>query len=866
MFITKPTLSLKVKFILSLLIIIFSIIIYFSLGNLKKHLKQEFISLNTGISNVNYLTKDNFIDILYSIFSSHETLNVDVDLESLKVIEKDRQLAISRGILYDANEVPAKISFKNKTYKATVSLKGDLIVHWSTQRRMSLKVKLKDGFIMGFKRFSIQTPSARQYPDNDIFLKLAKNIDVLSNEMKFVSVKFNGQKWGKMNVEQIVDKYYLETNGKKESLVLKFDDQPEWNYRIASKKNGTYTPQYKAFDMLFDINVMQDKKFKKSSEKKQYFSYLIESLRQKDEKIVLREKFCKAVVLGELWENYHALAFSNSRFYFNPYTLKIEPILSDQGNIFLRTDEIELDKRFYREMEIYKLIINLPNNEYENCITRALEELNSKKYVLNDVREKVQKYFPNNPIIEMKELEKNLDFITKNFRRVFLSKNETKEKLPSNITFNSNQLGSTKDWLGINQFDDGTLWILNRLPVELKIKEIKNGDESLKISKSGLILLPQKKTLMGLHPSSFISKPLILNTNFSNFKKPVSIVAEVLGETKKFKSHMILPNYSSLINPLIETQSKNLPKGIEKVGKNCFIKSYSNLTISNSITLNCNLHISEGSNLFFSNKSYLIIKGTLNINGTVDQPVIMTSGDSQDWRGLYVIGGGSASKLTNLKISNVSQLSDGMLKLTGALTFYNTNLSIKGLFISKITAEDALNIVNSKFNISNIDIRNTKSDAIDFDFSKGTVHNSSFKKIGGDALDFSGSKVELEKINISVVKDKALSIGEKTFLEGNNLNVKNASVGIATKDGSIANIKKVTFISSKHYDLMTYNKKKFYSPPKMYVKNPANCDFIHSRSADSLLYCNDNLLSAKIEDIEKLYKSGFMRKNGKSEN
>ena len=191
--------------------------------------------------------------------------------------------------------------------------------------------------------------------------------------------------------------------------------------------------------------------------------------------------------------------------------------------------------------------------------------------------------------------------------------------------------------------------------------------------------------------------------------------------------------------------------------------------------------------------------------------------------------------MTNLKISNVSQLSDGMLKLTGALTFYNTNLSIKDLFISKITAEDALNIVNSKFNISNIDIRNTKSDAIDFDFSKGTVHDSSFKKIGGDALDFSGSKVELEKINISDVKDKALSIGEKTFLEGNNLNVKNASVGIATKDGSIANIKKVTFISSKHYDLMTYNKKKFYSPPKMYVKNPANCDFIHSRSADSLL-------------------------------
>ena len=64
--------------------------------------------------------------------------------------------------------------------------------------------------------------------------------------------EFNGQKWGKMNFEPIIDKYALELSEKKESLVLKFDNQKEWNYRILNTKNGTYVPEYKAFDMLFD--------------------------------------------------------------------------------------------------------------------------------------------------------------------------------------------------------------------------------------------------------------------------------------------------------------------------------------------------------------------------------------------------------------------------------------------------------------------------------------------------------------------------------------------------------------------------------------------------------------------------------------
>ena len=36
--------------------------------------------------------------------------------------------------------------------------------------------------------------------------------------------------------------------------------------------------------------------------------------------------------MNEVWSNMHPLENTNSRYYFNPYTLKLEPITTDQGH------------------------------------------------------------------------------------------------------------------------------------------------------------------------------------------------------------------------------------------------------------------------------------------------------------------------------------------------------------------------------------------------------------------------------------------------------------------------------------------------------------------------------------------------------
>ena len=149
------------------------------------------------------------------------------------------------------------------------------------------------------------------------------------------------------------------------------------------------------------------------------------------------------------------------------------------------------------------------------------------------------------------------------------------------------------------------------------------------------------------------------------------------------------------------------------------------------------------------------------------------------------------------------------MDLTGAVTFYGSDVSIDGLSIKNVFAEDALNIVKSSFELKKVNITNTVSDAIDFDFSTGSVSESKFIDVGGDALDFSGSKVVLDNIRTINTADKAISVGEKTILEASELYLENAGVAVAVKDGSDAKIKYVQFNSNRYFDVMTYNKKEF---------------------------------------------------------
>ena len=81
--------------------------------------------------------------------------------------------------------------------------------------------------------------------------------------------------------------------------------------------------------------------------------------------------------------------------------------------------------------------------------------------------------------------------------------------------------------------------------------------------------------------------------------------------------------------------------------------------------------------------------------------------------------------------------------LTGAVTFYESPVSISNCSFQNSRSEDSLNIVRSAFSIKHSQFVASRGDALDCDFTNGTLHRVAFLKSGNDAADFSGSYVHL---------------------------------------------------------------------------------------------------------------------------
>ena len=144
--------------------------------------------------------------------------------------------------------------------------------------------------------------------------------------------------------------------------------------------------------------------------------------------------------------------------------------------------------------------------------------------------------------------------------------------------------------------------------------------------------------------------------------------------------------------------------------------------------------------------------------------------------------------------------------LTGCLTFINMkfyNVEIKG---DKGACEDTINLINSIGEINEIEITNAFSDALDLDFSKVDINKVMINKSNNDCADFSFGNYNIEKFNLNNCGDKALSVGERSILNTSEIIIKNSKMGIASKDGSIVNVKKN---NSNNLDvcLAAYNKK-----------------------------------------------------------
>ena len=175
-------------------------------------------------------------------------------------------------------------------------------------------------------------------------------------------------------------------------------------------------------DPMLYSSVYQSDKYLSNRIFREQYSYIVNSYTDnKIHKLLSIQPLVRAIVLSGIWNNQHALNFVNSKFYFNPYTLQLDTITTDQGPIFSIAQPYDFLNNldgFYKEF--LEQEISYKDFEY------ATNLINADKEVILDLYNSHRSYFPFDQPIDPLLIHSNLNKVTQFDMSTFLKLNNIK--------------------------------------------------------------------------------------------------------------------------------------------------------------------------------------------------------------------------------------------------------------------------------------------------------------------------------------------------------------------------------------------------------------------------------------------------------
>jgi hypothetical protein len=262
-------------------------------------------------------------------------------------------------------------------------------------------------------------------------------------------------------------------------------------------------------------------------------------------------------------------------------------------------------------------------------------------------------------------------------------------------------------------------------------------------------------------------------------------------------------DFSSVLNQYKKKGIITIPKGTYYFTKNVVATDAEKLIIE------------AGSSIDLTNTAGFISYIPVEIKGTPENPVHIFSSDSTG-SGFNVFSEHGHSILENTHFTGLNSMNKNHWILTGAVTLYGGSVAIANCSFNDNQCEDGLNIIRSKFTMTESTVSNTLSDGFDADFCTGVLSNSVITLTKNDALDFSGSQIEIIGCEISKAGDKGISGGENSQLKISNTSINGAVIGIASKDYSQLEVTDVR-LKNCDYTYAAFRKKPEYGPASITV-------------------------------------------------
>ena len=312
-------------------------------------------------------------------------------------LKKKRNKALSIGVLVTSTDdyVPATITFDSIDYRAEIRLKGDWTDHLKGDK-WSFRIKLKDDkTILGMRKFSIHHPRTRGYVNEWLYHKAIKKEGLIGLRYGFLegvihiksesSSEFINKEVGIYAIEETFDKRTIESNQRKESVILKFSENLWWDGVKKSIAVGAPSGlHWNNFNksVEYPITVFSESKVLQDDIMLNYFKTAKNLLNNLGKEITLSEAFdIKKLAMQNailnLFGGVHGNYKINLRFYYNPITSILEPIAFDANSgVKLKKYEHFIFARGEKKDSLYL-----------NELTNAMDKVSKPEYLKHLIKE-----------------------------------------------------------------------------------------------------------------------------------------------------------------------------------------------------------------------------------------------------------------------------------------------------------------------------------------------------------------------------------------------------------------------------------------------------------------------------------------------
>ena len=408
----------KAKTNISRIYILFFILVIIAIIFLTRDvLYRSLVTINLGSVYIELLNEKAEV-INYLKNNEIKTVNISMSPNNYVRMQKERSSMVSNYVLKGNQWFGDNNYFKvryndgiSEDVKAEIKLFGMNPDHFRDSDGHSFRLRFdgKQGF--GDKKVNFLNPRSRDFITdpllNIIYGKLYGGLKI---NYKPVRVVLNKSNYGIFYMEDFFDKYFIEQNQKRESLIFEIsNDSIYYNHlgedesflEIGTKLNQMYHNDYDSFIDKFDIN-----------------------------------KIKALIVLASVINDEHPLSDINMHWYYNNVTGLIEPTIRE--GFVKKTTSINIDKILANNAIINDIYNKHINSDflYDMKSNLALIKeiiLNDKEY--NNLKNKMIGFGKN---IDKKEniILENIDILSNQLK----NEEKTEEKIVNTIYINKGEL------------------------------------------------------------------------------------------------------------------------------------------------------------------------------------------------------------------------------------------------------------------------------------------------------------------------------------------------------------------------------------------------------------------------------------------